>query len=110
MKALVAVAIALGAACLPALIFVATWASIGDAPWEDGDGGTAKPVAPIATGFEALSYKEKNDICHEFATVQRTEGWAVTVEAKYKVCMRCGPEKVYSIEQGGGSYLWSCGY
>jgi hypothetical protein len=108
MKALVALAIAFSIACLIVVMVIAVWASIRDAPWEDGDGGTAKPVAPIATGFKALSYKEKNDICHEFATYQRTAGMEVTVEARYKVCMQCGPERVVTTKKADGSYTYSC--
>jgi hypothetical protein len=108
MKVVIALAIALGILWLVGVTVIAVWPVVGNAPWEDGDGGTAKPVAPIATGFEALSYKEKNDICHEFASLKLSGGGELTQYLKYKKCMECGPERVVGTAQADGSYTWSC--
>lgn len=47
---------------------------------DGGGGGTVQP-----TGWEAVSYKDKHDICHD---------WAGGNDYKYQPCMQCGPDEV----------------
>jgi len=105
MKALVALAIALGILCLAGLAVIATWASIADAPWEGEEQGTGKPAAP-ASDWEALSYKEQAEICQGFAAEPNPRGESYPDVDRYQRCMSCGPKNV--IRAVYPNDAWAC--
>jgi len=72
---------------------------------DDGGGATVQP-----TGWDAVSYEGKHEICYEFATFFGNEGLRRTDDDKYQACMDCGPEKVR--DRGGSLFSsdkWYCG-
>jgi len=107
MKALVALAIALGILCLAGLAVIATWASIADAPWEGKGQGTGKPAAP-ASSWEGLSYKDQAEICQGFAAdISPAGGESGTDWERYKACMDCGPKKA-KLFGFAPNRVWGC--
>lgn len=73
---------------------------------DGGDGGGGATVQP--RGWEAVSYKDKHDICHEFATITRLRHSEID-DNKYQACMQCGPDRVdFFIVSGTGSVWWYC--
>lgn len=71
---------------------------------EDDDGGSApsRPMEERPTAWDAVSYKDRHDMCHDFATASTPSHGSYATA--YSACMQCGPDKV-SLSAALG---WHC--
>lgn len=89
-----------------AVIIIALAGMVGFLAYEqftaDDDGTTSEQPA----GWQAVSYKDKQDICREFATFTGLpRSWID--DSMYQACIQCGPDSVMVHHVSGGGGLWS---
>jgi hypothetical protein len=69
---------------------------------ESSDGGNELPPTVTGTaGWQAVPYKDRHDMCHEFATAIAPR--PSDYRAVYPACMECGPDKL-SVSTALGWY------
>jgi hypothetical protein len=69
----------------------------------DDDGTTTQQPAVL---WQAVSLKDKQDICREFATFTSL-GRSWMDDGMYQACMQCGPNSVVVHHISGGGGFWS---
>jgi hypothetical protein len=73
-----------------ALAAITGWLAYEQFSEDEGGAASTRPTAMPPAGWEAVPYKDKHDICYEFAY----GSGEMLYRGSYQPCMDCGPDKV----------------